>query len=109
MEWARKLTAQDVAMLQGRAPYCEKVPNVDEGFTQDEINRADAAGKQRIYNTIRERLAKSAQEHPNGYLVRYVPPDDIKALQGLVGLLRADQWLTKFRKTFHRDEMNDDL
>src|SRR5262249_25498862 len=31
MEWARKLTVDDVKMLKGAAPYSEKVPNVDEG------------------------------------------------------------------------------
>src|SRR5262249_44591135 len=29
MEWARKLTADDVKVLRGEAPYSEKVPNVD--------------------------------------------------------------------------------
>src|SRR5262245_42615975 len=31
MEWARKLTAQDIKVLTGGAPYTEKVPDVDEG------------------------------------------------------------------------------
>src|ERR1700733_12179401 len=34
MEWSRKLTAKDVGVLKGDAPYSEKVPDVDEGFTQ---------------------------------------------------------------------------
>src|SRR5262249_412798 len=37
MEWARKLTAEDVKVLVGKAPYSEKVPNVDEGFTQADL------------------------------------------------------------------------
>src|SRR5262249_25325848 len=34
LEWARKLTADDVKVLKGQTPYAEKVPDVDEGFTQ---------------------------------------------------------------------------
>src|SRR4030095_1688470 len=37
MKWARKLTAEDIRVLKGEAPYCEKVPNVDEGFTQADM------------------------------------------------------------------------
>src|SRR5262249_24066839 len=32
MEWARKLTEDDIKVLQGKAPYSEVIPNVDEGF-----------------------------------------------------------------------------
>src|SRR5947209_2733179 len=37
LEWARKLTADDVKMLKGQAPYAEKVPDVDEGFSQADV------------------------------------------------------------------------
>src|SRR5207245_2167890 len=37
MEWARKLTKDDINVLAGKAPYSEKVPNVDEGFTQADL------------------------------------------------------------------------
>src|SRR5207245_699321 len=37
MEWARKLTAQDIDVLNGKAPYSEVVPDVDEGFTQADL------------------------------------------------------------------------
>src|SRR5262249_10947807 len=30
MEWARKLTADDIKLLNGKAAYSEKLPNVDE-------------------------------------------------------------------------------
>src|SRR5262245_36765510 len=33
MEWARKLSKDDVAILTGKNPYSEKVPDPDEGFT----------------------------------------------------------------------------
>src|SRR5262249_29686325 len=32
LEWARKLTADDIKVLKGQAPYSEKVPDPDEGF-----------------------------------------------------------------------------
>jgi hypothetical protein len=107
MEWARKLTASDVAVLQGKAPYSEVVPNVDEGFTEADMK--DPKRAQAITKVIQARLAKAQQERPLGYLVRHVPDDDVRALQQLMGHLQAGLFITKFRKIFTRDEMNDDL
>src|SRR5262249_29738171 len=33
LEWAKRLTARDIATLKGERGYGEKVPDVDEGFT----------------------------------------------------------------------------
>ena len=107
MEWARKLTKGDVSVLTGKAPYSEKVPNVDEGFTQADVK--DPARAEAIYKVIRARLAKAQQERPFGYLVRHAPADDVKNLQQLAGHLTENWFITKFRKIFARDEMNDDL
>ncbi|MBM3994319.1 MAG: DUF2330 domain-containing protein [Planctomycetes bacterium] len=107
MEWARKLTKGDVDVFAGKAPYSEKVPNVDEGFTQADVK--DPARAEAIYKVIRARLAKAQQERPFGYLVRHAPADDVKNLQQLAGHLTESLFITKFRKIFARDEMNDDL
>jgi Uncharacterized protein conserved in bacteria (DUF2330) len=107
MEWARKLSATDVKVLRGEAPYSEKVPDVDEGFTQADMK--DPKKSQAIVKVIQARLAKAQQERPFGFLVREAPADDVRALQQLAGHLRADLFITKFRKIFARDEMNDDL
>lgn len=107
MEWARKLTKNDIGVLAGRAPYSEVVPNVDEGFTVADVK--DPARAEAIYKVIRARLAKAQQEHPIGYLVRHAPADDVKNLQQLTGHLMDNWFITKFRKIFARDEMNDDL
>ena len=107
MEWARKLTKDDVSVLAGRSPYSEKVPDPDEGFVL-----ADGKDKERaraICKVIRARLAKAQQERPFGYLVRHAPADDVKNLQQLAGHLAESLFITKFRKIFARDEMNDDL
>ncbi len=107
MEWARKLTADDIKVLRGQAPYSEKVPNVDEGFTE-----ADGRDKKRaraIAKVIRERLERARKERPFGYLVREAPAEDLRQLQQLAGHLQAELFITKFRKIFARDEMNDDL
>jgi hypothetical protein len=107
MEWARKLSKTDIGILNGTAPYSERIPNPDEGFAL-----ADAKDKQRataIAKIIRARLAKAQKERPFGYLVRHVPADDVKNLQQLAGHLMEDLFITKFRKVFARDEMNDDL
>jgi hypothetical protein len=107
MEWARKLSKDDVGILAGKAPYSEKVPDPDEGFTL-----ADGKDKERakaIAKVIRSRLAKCQKERPFGYLVREAPAADVKDLQQLAGHLAEGLFITKFRKVFARDEMNDDL
>jgi len=107
MEWARKLTEHDTKVLAGKAQYSEKVPDVDEGFTQADMK--DPQRSQAVVKVIQARLQKAQQERPFGYAVREVPQDDVRALQQLAGHLRAGLFVTKFRKTFARDEMNDDL
>jgi hypothetical protein len=107
MEWARKLTKDDLGILNGKAPYSEKVPNVDDGFTQADLK--DPKRVEAIYKVIRARLEKSRKERPIGYLVREAPADDVKDLQKLAGHLSEGLFITKFRKIFARDEMNDDL
>jgi hypothetical protein len=107
MEWARKLTDTDIKVLSGKAPYCEKVPDVDEGFTQADLK--DPQRSQAVIKVIQARLAKARQDRPLGYLVREAPADDVRNLQQLAGHLQAGLFITKFRKIFARDEMNDDL
>jgi hypothetical protein len=107
MEWARKLTKNDIEVLNGKAPYSEKVPNVDEGFTQADMK--DPQRSAAIEKVIRSRLAKAQHERPIGYLVRHAPAEDVKDLQKLAGHLAENWFITKFRKIFARDEMNDDL
>ncbi len=107
MEWARKLTDEDIKVLTGKAAYSEKVPNVDEGFTQADMK--DPKRSQAVIKVIQARLAKARQERPIGYLVRHAPTEDVRKLQELAGHLQAGLFITKFRKMFARDEMNDDL
>jgi hypothetical protein len=107
MEWARKLTADDLKVLTGKAPYSEKVPDVDEGFTQADLK--DPQRSQAVIKVIQARLAKARQERPIGYLVREAPAEDVRNLQQLTGHVQVGLFITKFRKIFARDEMNDDL
>jgi hypothetical protein len=107
LEWARKLSAEDMQLLKGEAAFGEKVPDPDEGFTQADLK--DSKKAEAVYKVIRERLAKYQKERPGGYLVREAPADDVKNLKLLLGHLKEGQFVTKFRKTFARDEMNDDL
>src|SRR5262249_45498882 len=62
LEWARKLSAEDIKLLKGQAGYAEKVPDVDEGFTQSDLK--DAKKAEAIYKVIRERLAECQKTHP---------------------------------------------
>jgi hypothetical protein len=107
MEWAKKLTKDDIKVLQGEAPYSEEVPDVDAGFTQADLK--DPKRRDAIFRVIRARLAKAQKERPFGYLVREAPKEDVKKLRELLGHLQAGRFITKFRKTFKRDEMNADL
>jgi hypothetical protein len=107
MEWARKLTVEDIKVLAGKGPYSEKVPDVDEGFTQADLK--DPKRSQAVIKVIQARLDKARKDRPLGFLVREAPTDDVRNLQQLAGHLQAGLFITKFRKIFARDEMNDDL
>jgi hypothetical protein len=107
LEWAKRLTAEDLKLLNGTAAYSETVPNVDAGYTLKDVE--DPKKAEAIYKIINERLAKHRKERPGGFLVREAPAEDVKQLKLLAGHLTAGQFLTKFRKTFTKAEMDDDL
>jgi hypothetical protein len=107
LEWARRLSADDIKLLRGQAAYGEKLPDPDEGFTQADVRDPEKA--KAVYKVIEERLAKYRKERPGGYLVREAPADDLKALKILAGHLKEGQFVTKFRKAFTKGEMEDDL
>jgi Uncharacterized protein conserved in bacteria (DUF2330) len=108
MEWARRLNKNDIGVCTGKAPYAEKVPDPDEGFTLADAKKSKDRAKA-IAKVIRARLDKYNKERPFGYLVREAPAEDVKQLQQLAGHLQETLFVTKFRKIFARDEMNDDL
>lgn len=107
LEWAKRLTADDINLLKGQGAFGEKIPDPDEGFTAADIK--DAKKAEAVFKVIRERLEKYRKERPGGYLVREAPAEDVKQLKLLVGHLKDAQFVTKFRKTFTKAEMNDDL
>jgi hypothetical protein len=107
LEWAKKLTGDDIGLLKGTVAFSEKMPDPDEGYTQADLK--DNAKAEAVYKVIRERLEKYHKERPGGYLVREAPADEVKQLKVLVGHLKEGQFLTKFRKTFTKGEMNEDL
>src|ERR1051325_11341220 len=55
MEWARKLNKNDIGILNGKYPYCEKVPDPDEGFTLADAKK-DKDRARAIAKVIRARL-----------------------------------------------------
>src|SRR5205085_10159858 len=85
LEWAKKLTDDDVKVLAGAAPYSEKVPDPDEGFTEADVK--DPKKAEAVFKVIRMRLDKSHKERPGGYLVREAPETDVKGLKVLAGHL----------------------
>jgi hypothetical protein len=107
LEWAKRLTRADIQLLKGEVRFSEQVPDVDEGFTA--ANLQDGKKSVKVTQVINERLAKSKKDRPAGYHVRSAPVKDVKQLKILTGHLQEGQFLTKFRKTFTRDEMNADL
>jgi hypothetical protein len=107
LEWARQLSAEDLKVLTGQAAYGEKLPDPDEGFTAADVK--DPQKAEAVYKVIRERLDKYRKERPGGYLVREAPAEDLKQLQILRGHLKEGQFVTKFRKSFTKSEMDEDL
>jgi hypothetical protein len=107
LEWAKKLTADDINLLKGQFAYGEKLPDPDEGFTRDDLKNEKK--REEVFKTIHERLEKFRKDRPGGYLVREAPEKDVKDLKLLLGYLKEGQFITKFRKTFTRVEMDDDL
>jgi hypothetical protein len=107
LEWAKRLTADDLKVLSGDRPYSETVPDPDAGFAPQDLQ--DGKRVQAIFNVIQRRLEQYRQARPRGYLVRDASKEDIKALRILQGHLQEGQVLTKFDHVFTKDEMNDDL
>jgi hypothetical protein len=108
LEYAKRLTATDIKLLQGEVPYSDPAPpDPDRGFTSASVK--DPKKAEAVYKVIRERLARYRKERPGGYLVREAPAADVKQLKLLAGHLKEGWFLTKIRKTFCKDEMNDDL
>jgi hypothetical protein len=106
LEYAKRLTPDDIRILTGKVVYSQSVPDPDEGFTQRDLQdpkKADA-----IRKVIQRRLEKYLKERPEGYLVRDASEDDIKGLKLLAGHLQEGTVLTKFRKVFTREEMEND-
>src|SRR5262249_18503983 len=79
LEWARELTADDLKVLKGQAPYTETVPDPDEGFTPADVQDPNKA--EGVYKVIRERLEKYRKDRPGGYLVREAPAKDLQQLK----------------------------
>jgi Uncharacterized protein conserved in bacteria (DUF2330) len=107
LEWAKNLTADDIKVLNGQLPFGETLPDPDEGFTRADIK--DPKKAEEVYKVIRARLEKYQKERPGGYLLREAPEADLKQMKILVGHLKQGQFITKFRKTFTKGEMDDDL
>ncbi|MBI3822728.1 MAG: hypothetical protein HY289_08610 [Planctomycetes bacterium] len=107
LEWAKRVTAEDIKILAGTRPYSEKVPDPDDGFTAADMRNPQRATA--IQKIIQSRLAKAQRDQPRGYLVREAKTDDLKTLPILQGHVQAEQYITKFRHVFTKAEMNDDL
>jgi hypothetical protein len=107
LEWARRLTAADLKVLKGEAPFGETVPDPDDGFTEADLK--DALRKEAIFKVIQRRQEKLAKERPGGYLVRRAAAADIKNLNLLLPYLHEGQFLTKLHKIFTPEEMKEDL
>jgi hypothetical protein len=69
----------------------------------------DAKKRDAVVRVIQQRLEKYRKERPAGYLTREAPEKDLKELKILAGHLKGGQFVTKFRKTFTKAEMEDDL
>jgi hypothetical protein len=111
LEWAKKLTDDDVKVLTGERPFSEKVPDVDaeSGLDINKIDRTDEKAVAAAVKTLQDLLDKYRKEKPQGYLVREAPAAEVAGLKVLAGHLQSGRFLTKFRKVFTKGEMTDDL
>lgn len=107
LEWAKKITAQDVEIIAGSRAYSETVPDPDEGFNA--VDMRDPQKAAIISRVIDRRLQKFQQDQPRGYLTREGSKEDLKTLAILKGHVREGQFVTRFHHTFTKAEMNDDL
>jgi Uncharacterized protein conserved in bacteria (DUF2330) len=107
LQWAKKITKDDVQILAGARPYGDSLPDPDDGFTAADMRDPQRATA--IIKIIQHRLAKYQKEQPRGYLVRDASKEDLKTLPILQGHIQPGQYLTKFHHTFTRAEMSDDL
>ena len=107
LEWAKRISADDIQILAGTRPFTDKVPDPDDGFTQADLRDPQRAVA--IHKIINARLVRYQKEAPRGYLVRDAKKEDLKTLPLLKGHVQPDQYITKFRHVFTRAEMNEDL
>ena len=107
LEWAKKITSDDIKILAGTRPFSDTVPDPDDGFTFADMR--DQQCSIAIQKIIAHRLQKYQKEQPRGYLVREAKKEDVKLLPILQGHVQANQYITKIRHVFARAEMNDDL
>ncbi|MBY0525440.1 MAG: DUF2330 domain-containing protein [Gemmataceae bacterium] len=107
LEWAHRITSGDVKIMRGDAPFGETVPDPDEGFVVADLK--DGRRKEAIFKVIAQRQAKCYKDHPFGYLVRAAPASALATLKTLTPVVQEGKYLTRLRKVFSRDEMNDDL
>jgi len=109
LEWAKKLTPDDIQVLVGTKPYTEAVPNFETLAGLDKVDRNDPKAVEAAQKKRQSLYEEAEKTHPHGYLVREAPAADIANLKILVGHLQQGQVLTKFRKVFTKGEMTDDL
>lgn len=107
LEWAKKLTDEDIQVVAGTTSFSENVPDPDDGFTQADLR--DPRMQQAVFKVIQQRMAKFQKDRPRGYLVRKASAEDLKTLPLLKGHLQSGMYLTKFQRSFNKDEMNEDL
>ncbi len=137
LEWARKLTDSDMAVLEDplahyAQPGVGDLPAGSNVITREEYIKKISAELEKSGYDVKERLAEIDKDYPAGkgqivelpgepgnnqfYWSRFLwmpdreaPAEDVKGLSRLKGHLKNGQWVTKFRKVLRKDEMTDDL
>lgn len=107
LDWAKRITAEDIGLLAGTRPFSEKVPDPDDGFNA--LDMRDPARAAAITKVIERRLQQFQKDRPRGYLARETSKEDLATLPLLKSHVREGQFLTRFNRSFTRQEMNDDL
>ncbi len=137
LEWARKLTDSDMAVLEDplahyAQPGVGDLPPGSKVLSREEFVKKITEELTKSGYDAKARLAEIDADFPPGkgqivelsgdpgsnqyYWSKYVwlpdreaPAEDVKGLSRLKGHLKQGQWVTKIRKVLRKGEMTDDL
>ena len=81
LEWARRLTADDLCVLANPAAYSDKLPDPDEGFSVADVK--NEARREAVFKIIQRRLDRSYSQSPEWVPAKVGPGGGRGAVEGI--------------------------